>query len=361
MHRDASSLARAVHHRDPAGYVPRTGSAGTTLAPVVGTTPARSDWDRIIVRIADDQHGVVARRQLIAAGLSGRAIEHRVAQGRLHPVYRGVYAVGRRQIPTPGRWMAAVLVGGDRAVLAGRSAAALWGLVDGGPYRPDIEVPSRRDPSPGVRATHARAWVPGDRATRNGIPCLSVARVLVDLAAIVSERQLDRMIRRAEDRRVFDRFAVEEVLSRRRPGTIALRAALAAIRDDIAAERHTKSELERRFLEMLERRKFAMPQTNVIVSTPWGDHEVDTLWPDPRIVIELDGWWTHGDRQAFRRDHRMGADLRAAGYELVRLDWDQVVVHEVDTIERLARFLPRRNDPGIAGAVPGGAGPCRGT
>jgi hypothetical protein len=68
---------------------------------------------------------VITRGQLIGLGFTPKAIEHRVQKGRLHPIVRGVYAVGRRHLIREGRWMAAVLACGPGAVLSHRSAAAL--------------------------------------------------------------------------------------------------------------------------------------------------------------------------------------------------------------------------------------------
>jgi hypothetical protein len=93
-------------------------------------------------RLAGKQHGVVARRQLLALGFNAREIEHRVARGRLHPVMRGVYAVGWPQLTVKRRWMAAVLACGDGAALSHRSAAALWGI--GTEQRGRIDVSIRR-------------------------------------------------------------------------------------------------------------------------------------------------------------------------------------------------------------------------
>ena len=76
--------------------------------------------------LADAQHGVVTHGQLLRLGFSPAAIKHRVAEGRLHPLWRGVYAVGRPQLTRHGRWMAAVLVCGEGAGLSHASAAALW-------------------------------------------------------------------------------------------------------------------------------------------------------------------------------------------------------------------------------------------
>src|SRR5690242_11274514 len=105
--------------------------------------------DGAVAELAERQHGVVARRQLLAIGMNRRALEWRIANGRLHPIHRGVYAVGHRKLTQKGRWMAAVLTIGDKAVLSHRSAAALWGLLPTSRTRIEVSVPrnvrSRRE------------------------------------------------------------------------------------------------------------------------------------------------------------------------------------------------------------------------
>src|SRR5918994_4008048 len=86
------------------------------------------DLQTSVWALAERQHGVVTRAQLLERGFSPKAIRHRVARGRLHPVWEGVYAVGRPQLTEHGRWMAAVLSCGPTAALSHASAAALWQL-----------------------------------------------------------------------------------------------------------------------------------------------------------------------------------------------------------------------------------------
>jgi len=102
--------------------------------------------DRLLADLAGRQHGVVARRQLLEAGAGPRAVELRLERGRLHSVHAGVYAVGHRSLSPQGRWMAAVLAGGVRAVLGHRSAAALWGIRPSASARVEVIVWPRRHP-----------------------------------------------------------------------------------------------------------------------------------------------------------------------------------------------------------------------
>src|SRR3954464_11500831 len=117
------------------------------------------------------QHGVIARRQLLAAGVSEKAIEHRLRTGRLRRVHRGVYAVGRPELTQHGRWMAAVLACGRGAALSHTSAAALWGIRPEHAGRIHVSLPDGRRPKqPGIR-THRRARL--DATAKDGIPLTS--------------------------------------------------------------------------------------------------------------------------------------------------------------------------------------------
>ena len=316
---------------------------GQQLAPSpAGEAVPRDEWDAWIAALARGQHGIVARHQLVRAGITPAGIRHRLDRGRLHAIHPGVFAVGHLVLSPRGWWMAAVLAGGEGAVLSHRAAAALHGLIDQTPDLADVLVLRNRERRRGFRPRRVRTIPDEDRAQVDSIPCTSVARTLLDLALTMRERDLDRALRRAEELRSFDGFAIARVLRRGRPGTAALRQAVAVYARDEATMRRLRSELERHFLSLPRAHDFVLPATNVVVATPWGEHEVDTLWSAERIVVELDGWWAHQDRESFRRDHRLAMDVRAAGYDVSRLTWDQVVVSGPQTVQRLARILPRR-------------------
>src|SRR5688500_10404555 len=118
---------------------------------MAGTTAHGELW-----RLARRQHWVVTRDQLVAAGLTRHAIDHRVATGRLHRLYRGVFAVGRRALDELGRWMAAILACGEGAVLSHESAGALWGIRPV-PAKIDVSVPRSRAPRPRCVVVHRRS------------------------------------------------------------------------------------------------------------------------------------------------------------------------------------------------------------
>ena len=141
------------------------------------------------------QHGAISRRQLLKLGLSPRQIERRIASGRLHPTWRGVYAVGRPLLDRQGRWMAAVLACGSGAALSHGSAAALWGFGKEKGGTIDISVPvRRRGRLRGIWIHRRTEAVLEDVLTRDGIPLTSPIRTLIDQATRLRPMQLERAV-----------------------------------------------------------------------------------------------------------------------------------------------------------------------
>jgi predicted transcriptional regulator of viral defense system len=161
--------------------------------------------DARLAALAARQHGVVARRQLRALGLHDTAITERVATGRLHRVHRGVHAVGHSVLTPRGRWMAAVLAGGPGAVLSHAAAGALWDLRRSAATRIDISVPrSGRAKRDGLRVHRPRNLPPDETTTHDGIPVTTPARTILDLAATLQTRPLERLLDQAENARLTD-------------------------------------------------------------------------------------------------------------------------------------------------------------
>jgi hypothetical protein len=304
-----------------------------------------SPGDRKIAELAEGQHGVVARRQLVALGFGRGAIDHRVAGGRLHPLHRGVYAVGHPRLTARGLWMAAVLACGPGALLSHRSAAALWGLQSSAASRIDVTTPGRRGRGrPGIVLHRVGRLHDEDRLSRDGIPVTTVARTLLDLAESVSPDQLGRAFEEAERLRFLDLQALHSVRDRS-PGRQGLRA-LSILLADGREPLEVRSGLERRFVELCREANLPLPALNTAVA----GHEVDALWPRQRLIVELDGYAFHRTRAAFERDPARDLDLQLAGYRVLRitsrrLDRERAAVPAAvqsllaTQIERSAQFL----------------------
>jgi hypothetical protein len=285
------------------------------------------DNDRRIAALASRQHGVVSRAQLKAAGLSRHAIDGRLGSGHLIALHRGVYAVGHRALTPHARWLAAVLACGPGAVLSHASAATLWELRGSG-LRPHVTVPTtagRRAPS-GVRLHRYRSLGDEEVTTHRAIPVTTVERTLLDLAATLRRRALERAVDQAEVLRLLDHRRLLTLLDahRGRPGSRALAELL---------DQHqlgstlTRSDLEELFLEFCDRHGIPRPHVNQRVT----DIQVDFHWPDHRLVVEVDGWAYHRTRAAFERDRARDARLAAVGYRTLRFT-DRQLDQDPDTV-----------------------------
>jgi predicted transcriptional regulator of viral defense system len=142
---------------------------------------------------------VIALFQLLALGYTADAARHRIATGRLHRVYRGVYAVGRRDLSPEGKWMAAVLACARDGVLSHESAAALWRIRT--EYRGEIHdsVPvGTSHELPGIVA-HRRTTIGGrDVTRRHNIPVTTPILTLIDLATRIPTGPLEAAIIEAD-------------------------------------------------------------------------------------------------------------------------------------------------------------------
>ncbi len=196
------------------------------------------------------------------------------------------------------------------------------------PYRPHAKG--------SIRIRHAPNLRSADRTVREAIPVTSVSRTLLDLAAVLTRPRLDRVLEQAERLRRLDRRRLEEALTRSptRHGTRRLRAAL----DLYIEPEPTRSELERSFLDLVRAAGLRSPSVNAAI----GGYEVDFLWRDERMAVELDGFEFHGTRAAFERDRARDHDLQMEGIQVVRLTWRRLRDDGAEVAERLGEAL-RRN------------------
>ena len=196
-----------------------------------------------------------------------------------------------------------------------------------------ITIPRHRAGPCKVKAHQSRLLGCANVTERDGIPVTTMARTLLDLAGIASARELARAVDTAERLDLFDLTAVEDVLARARGrrGAAALRRAIAGWQP-----RHTRSELEDRFQELLATTGLPWPRFNVQLDGEQSQHEVDAVWPSQRLVVQLDGFAFHRTRRDRERDAAADADLELAGLRVVRLTWDDVTRHADRTLRRLA-------------------------
>jgi hypothetical protein len=250
-------------------------------------------------------------------------------------VHRGVYAVGHEALTWHGRCMAAVLAA--RPSVASHFAAGwLWGLLR---YRPEtihVTAPTARRARRSV-VVHFAALQARDLAEVDGISVTAFPRTVLDLAASLSPTRLERVLERAEERRLFDLRLFDEVLARagNHPGAAKLRNGLEIYRPQLAV---TRSGLETRFLKLVRAAGLPPPATNFSV----GGYELDAYWKQERFAVELDVFETHGSRAAFERDRLRQEELKLIGVEMIRVTGPRLDREPEQVIGRLTQLLAQR-------------------
>ena len=233
---------------------------------------------------------------------------------------------------------------GPDAAASHRSAAELWGIRPDASPQVEVTVPRWRPHRPGIRVHHS-VLRPDEVTTREGVPVTTVPRTLLDLSAVVSRRQLERALIEAEVLRLWDELSLADLLGchRRARGTAAMRAVMAA---RSAGATVTRSELEERFLALIDATGLPKPAVNQWLKI--GDRwiEADCVWRDQRLVAELDGHAAHATRTAFEGDRARDRALQVAGWRVVRITWRQLTEDPAVVLEDLqalaASLSPRR-------------------
>ena len=282
------------------------------------------------------QHGVLAHAQLLSLGYTRSAIEHRLAKGRLHRIWPGIYSVGTPYVSRLGRMMAAVLTCGPGAVVSHETAAELSEIRHRRPGPIHVSVPAVRRPAPrpGI-VIHRRALKAGETTTSRGIPVTSPAVTLTDLAANLPQNHLEAAINEADKLDLVHPRPLRDALDRMPPsrqGVTPLKQLL-----DRQTLTLTDSELERIFLPIARRAGIGdqVPQCEL------NGYRVDFFSPSLGLVIECDGGRYHRTPAQQTRDRRRDQDHLRAGVTPVRFTHGQIAF-EPAYVEGVLRDLRRR-------------------
>jgi very-short-patch-repair endonuclease len=297
----------------------------------------RADDEAVIMALASRQHGVVARAQLLQAGVPADVVDRRLKSKRLRALHRGVYRVGPVLAPRAAE-MAAVLACGGGAVVSHWSAARLRQLQLRRAISGPVEVSAPRGDHfrrPGIRFHRVRALQPDEVTELERIPVTTVARTLYDLAGVAERRELERLFADALSRALTTREEIVSLMTRYpvRSGISRLRAWL----DDDAEPALTRSAAEERFLTLIRKAQLPRPAVNVTIA----GHRVDFFWRAERLIVEIDGFAFHSSSASFESDRRRDAELTAAGLHVMRVTWRQLAHEPEALLIRLARALDR--------------------
>ena len=285
-----------------------------------------------LATLAAQAHGVVTRAELLQAGVSRAEITHRVRTGSLLREHPAVYRGGHRAPSVEATYLAAVRACGEGALLCGRAAANLLGLLRGGAPPPEVMAPTERRVE-GVRTTRSRRLDGGrDAMTWNRIPVTTVPRTLVDVAAVLAVHDLARACHEAGVHHGTTPADVAAVLERRpmSGGAANLRRILGG---DVPV---TLSKLEARFLGRLRAAGLVLPLTN----RPASGRRVDCRWPDQHLTVELDSYHYHRSRHAWEQDRRREREAHARGDDFRRYTYGDVFEDPEARLAELRSVLP---------------------
>jgi very-short-patch-repair endonuclease len=289
-----------------------------------------ADW--VFAEIATGEKGIATRPELLARGITDEQIQLRLRRGTLFAEFRGVYRVGHMAPSAEATYLAAVKACGDGALLCGRSAGWVWRVLKGKPPQPEVIAPTERR-ARAITTHRSRHIHPADRAVCHGIPVTSVARTIVDLAAVLDLEQLARACHEAGVLHDLTPRQVKAVLKRRPNAAGAAKLRLVMEGDAPAV----LSKLERRFLKLLRESGFPKPVVNRLA----GGRRVDCRWAEHRLTVELDSYTFHRSRHAWEMDRRRERQARARGDDFIRYTYGDVFETPAVVVRELARILPR--------------------
>lgn len=295
--------------------------------------------NQVIADIAKGQQGCVEHSQLLRAGVSRGVIEHRLRTGYLIRRFRGVYVVAHEAPIHMQDERAALLSAGAGAFLVRRSAALAWELIDWCPRPIEISVAGvRRGSSQDLRFRSGLTYSAADVTEFGGFACTSIPRLLLDLSAEGETVLVDRLLTEARVKRRLRDGDLERYL----PRAAGLRGypALRALIEAPEGSQMTRSKAERRLRALL--RRAGLPQP--LVNRKLLGAERDFTWPSAKVVGEVDGWASHGTREAFERDRSRDGELTAAGWATIRITWRELTERPELVAARIAATLARRSE-----------------
>jgi very-short-patch-repair endonuclease len=283
----------------------------------------------LLAQVANRQWGRVTRAQICALGIARTTITSWLDQGYLYRRLPGIYAVGHNTSSPEADLAEALLYAGPGAMLSHATAAWWWGLLDSRPRTIQVSTPRQCRSQPGIRV-HARRTL--ERVWDKRLPTTTLPQILLDLASRAPLRTVRRALAQADYAEILNIPAVQAQLGPGRPGSPKLRTAL---RQHLPRLARTKSQNEVLLLEICEAAGLPLPETNVWVAG-W---EVDALWREQHIAVEIDGYGNHRSPAQVRRDRRKELALRKHGLTPIRYSDEQLTESRGEVVTELSALL----------------------
>ena len=286
-----------------------------------------------LARLAGRQRGVVSHAQLLRLGMSRSAIGRWLKQGRLHAVHRGVYFLGHEASAPLAFEQAALLALPEDSFLSHFSAAYFDGLLPRRDGPVHVTTRRHRGRPDGIVVHTSRNLPPRDTTRRHGLRVTTVARTLLDLAECADARALERALENAlaQKRTSVPQLRALIRRSRGRRGAAILKALL----DFRADDGYTRSRAEDLMRRLIRRARLPQPAVNARIL----GYEVDFMWAEQKVIVEVDSFAHHSGRDQFEYDRGKAADLEAHDYRVIRVTWRQLTNEPEATAVRIGRAL----------------------
>lgn len=292
--------------------------------------------DRAVARIAAGQRTLVTTAQLAECAMGKDAVAHRVKSQRFHPVFHGVYSVGCGELPPLALELAALLAVGNKSFISHQSAAFVWGFVKSPPEEVQVSVVGRCCESRnGIRVHRIHAIDERELRRHEGLWISSPARALLEVAAILPRHGLADAVGEGVGGRLVNRAQIEATLARNRGRRGSAR--LAEVIGDEDAMTITRSRAEKAFLKLMRESGLPMPQVNERL----GRYVPDFMWPEQRLIVELDSYTFHGGPNGFDSDHDKDLVYREAGFDVLRPTRSHVIKEPMRILVLVAQGLTR--------------------
>lgn len=292
------------------------------------------------LELAATQYGLITRTQAQELGMGRGAIRHRLESGRWQQVHRGVYRISGLPESWHHRLLAGCLLGGRGSAASHRSAGELWELDAVPAGFLEITTPRQIDRPPLI--AHRTPLGNAQITTRRGIPVTDPSRTLLDLAAVLREKDVERAFESALRRRLTDIDTMVERLRLRgrsgRNGTMSWRRLLAK-RDPSLVP--TDSDFETLLDQLIARFRLPQPVRQLRIQDRHGQHvkTADFAYPEQRVIIEADSIEFHMHSEAFRRDRNQTNELAALCWIVLRFTHWEVVNRPEQVAATIARTL----------------------
>jgi hypothetical protein len=309
-------------------------------------TPVRA-W-RELIRIARPQHGLFLTSQALECGVSEDALRRRRERGEVEAWHHGVNALAG----FPRTWVrkaaAALLAGGPDCALSHWSAAYIHGLLDVARQdRLDLTYPRATEHHlAGTRPHDSRYLTEADYVTVRGLRVTSVEWTITDLARLVPEKRLERIVLDAWRRHLTDpRRLLATVM--RRPRFRGRRKLLAILRRADPRTSRTRSIYESDGFVAIRDAGLPLPEVDVEVRLDDGTvRYLDLGYVEVLLGIEVDSKLYHSIVPDVAADKARQEKLEEAGWDIMRVTTREIATDPAGFAEKVRARLKELGHPG---------------